>query len=258
MSIAVAIIATSILAYTEPAPQANRQAFEQRIEGTTARFRMMPIPDGTITVGGRQANIRNLWVAETEITWDVYDVWVFGLDAGAARGGSDAIQRPSKPYGAVDHGFGHAGYPAICVSYFAATQFCRWLSAKTGRRYRLPTEAEWEYAARAGATGRATDLNAVAWFWENADDKTHPVGRKRPNAWGLKDMLGNVAEWAVGMDSQPVVCGGSWRDRQARIDFTLRARQTPAWQEKDPQNPKSRWWLSDAPFVGFRVVCEGG
>jgi formylglycine-generating enzyme required for sulfatase activity len=99
-------------------------------------------------------------------------------------------------------------------------------------------------------------LDRYAWTWENADDQTHPVGKKAPNAWGIYDMLGNAAEWCRGTDGRPVVRGGSYLDRAARMGCSTRAVQTPAWNASDPQNPKSRWWLADGPFVGFRVVCE--
>ena len=148
------------------------------------------------------------------------------------------------------------------MTYHAAEQYCHWLSAKTGKRYRLPTEAEWEYACRAGMSGRSSashppsDLSKYAWTWENADDKTHPVATREPNAWGLDDMLGNVAEWCLGTDRKPVVRGGSYNDRAANVTCSARQLPTPAWDATDPQNPKSQWWLADAPFVGFRIVRE--
>ena len=85
------------------------------------------------------------------------------------------------------------------VSWNDAQEFIGRLNARAGRnRYRLPTEAEWEYAARAGTTGdRYGDLDAIAWYSNNSGDRTHPVGQKAPNAWGLHDMLGNVLECAA-------------------------------------------------------------
>jgi formylglycine-generating enzyme required for sulfatase activity len=151
--------------------------------------------------------------------------------------------------------FGHHGYPAICMTHRAAVEFCRWLSAKTGRRYRLPTVKEWERAARA-VEGPPTDLSATAWFWDNADDSTQRVATKSPNAWGLHDMLGNVAEWCDGNDGPPVVKGGSWRDKASGVTFESGATEDPSWSESDPQNPKSRWWLANGQFVGMRLACE--
>jgi formylglycine-generating enzyme required for sulfatase activity len=218
---------------------------------------MAPVPDGETIVGGRTVSAKGIWVGETEVTWDAYDVWAFGLDlpAGSENSGAHAESRPSKPYGAPDRGWGHAGSPALGVTFEAAIHYCKWLSAKTGRTYRLPTEAEWEYAARAGSISDP-DLEKTAWHWENADDRSHPAKRLAPNAWGLHDVYGNVSEWAVALDGTGVTCGGSFADKADRVGPLARARQSPAWNENDPQIPKSRWWLSNAPFVGFRIVCE--
>jgi formylglycine-generating enzyme required for sulfatase activity len=249
----VLMILTAIAGISsDPLPE----RFEQNIPGTLATFRMVRLPDGEIALNGTRHGVRNLWMGETEVTWDVFDVWAYRFDLTAEQvaGGVDAEARPSRPYGAPDRGFGHAGYAALGMTFEAAEEFCRWLSARTGRTYRLPTEAEWEYAARAG--GESVELERCAWFWDNADDKTQPVGRKAPNRWGLYDLLGNVAEWTVGFDGRPVACGGSFLDRAPDVSPAARKRQTPAWNDTDPQTPKSRWWLSDAPFVGFRVVLE--
>ena len=174
----------------------------------------------------------------------------------------DATARPSRPYGAPDRGFGHHGYPALAMTYFAAQTYCVWLSAKTGKKYRLPTDAEWTRAAWLGLAGdsalTAERRDALAWHAGNARAKAHPAAAKAADALGLYDMLGNVAEWVSGTDSggRPVVRGGSWNDPPDRVGATARARQAPAWNETDPQFPKSRWWLADAPFVGFRIVRE--
>ena len=183
------------------------------------------------------------------------------IEEGEETEEEDAISRPSRPYGNPDRGFGHEGYPAIGITYYAAEQFCNWLSRKTGRRYRLPTEAEWEYACRAGVLppGPIKDkklLDRIAWFEENSEGKTHRVGEKEPNPWGLHDMLGNAAEWCIGMDGRPVLRGGSYKDPASDVHPAARQYQTPEWNASDPQFPKSKWWLSDAPFAGFRVLCE--
>jgi len=94
-------------------------------------------------------------------------------------------------------------HPVVRVSWDDATAFCKALSSRTGRTVRLPTEAEWEYACRAGSTTRFhfgddvnhTSLGDYAWYDANSGESTHPVGRKKPNAWGLYDMHGNVHEW---------------------------------------------------------------
>jgi formylglycine-generating enzyme required for sulfatase activity len=111
--------------------------------------------------------------------------------------------------------------PVETVSWDEAKDFCRKLSQMTGEEYRLPTEAEWEYACRARTTGaHAGDLNAIAWYGENSDRRTHPVGRKKPNAWGLYDMHGNVWEWCeddIHFTYENAPSGGrAWVDKPTR------------------------------------------
>lgn len=234
------------------------QPYSETIPVAAYKVEMMPIPasaDGTI---------KPFWISKAELTWEAFDVYVYRLDEEAGQPKVDAVTRPSKPYLPPDRGFGHEGYAAISMSFKNATEFCLWLSKKTGMTYRLPTEAEWEHAARAGVTGTyahgddATKLPEFAWFADNAEDVPHPVGKKKPNAWGLHDMHGNVAEWVTGRDGKPVTKGGSYRDAALALAVSARAEQRPAWNASDPQIPKSAWWLADGPFVGFRIVCESG
>src|SRR5213080_4718046 len=232
---------------------AQNAPYLDSIPGTLVRFEMMPVP-------GDQP----FWIGKTEVTWDEYDVWAFRLDLTPQErsSGVDATARPSRPYGAPDRGFGHHGYPALAMTYFAAQAYCAWLSTKTGKRYRLPTDAEWTRAVLLGLGGDSAltpeRRDALGWHAGNAAAKAHAVAAKAADALGLHDMLGNVAEWVTGMDSGRggVVRGGSWVDRPEHVGPNARARQTPAWNEIDPQFPKSRWWLADAPFVGFRIVRE--
>jgi hypothetical protein len=234
-----------------PAPQ----TFIQTIPGSNAKFKMVRIPDGAVTINGRRVTIKNLWVSETEVTWNVMDVWVFKQDMSQSdiAKGVDAKSRPSPPYGAPDRGYGHSGYAAISVHANSAQNFVRWLSAKTGKAFRLPTEAEWQYAAGPAPA----NLDAVAWHDDNADGKTHPVKKKGPNAFGLYDMFGNAGEWVIGSGGELVLAGGSFLDSPKKIGPTTRARYSIKWQERDPQKPKSKWWLSDGPFAGMRVVMTG-
>lgn len=211
-------------------------------------------PDG----GPRAARVRSLWMSRTEIPWEVYDQWILGLDPEHAPAGLDGLSRPSKPYISMDRGFGHQGHPAISMSARGAREFVVWLSAATGKRFRLPTEAEWEHACRAGRaeapTGEALDREA--WHAGNSGARTRPVGSAAANAFGLCDMLGNAAEWCVAEGGGLVVRGGSWRDPPDKVGFAARAVPARAWNASDPQSPKSVWWLADAPFVGLRVVCD--
>ncbi|AMV37581.1 formylglycine-generating enzyme family protein [Planctomyces sp. SH-PL62] len=168
------------------------------------------------------------------------------------------------------------------MSHHAAMEYCYWLSRKTGKTYRLPTEAEWEYACRAGTEtaysfgGDPEKLKEYAWYFDDAETPM-PVGKKKPNPWGLHDMHGNVAEWcldryaadaysrlpqdrpAVGPTLLPkeapyphVARGGSWDDPAADCRSAARRGSDPSWNELDPDG--SIWWVWDAPFVGFRVV----
>lgn len=199
------------------------------------------------------------WMASSETTWEMFDAFVYKKDQleGLSNADVDALTRPSQPYNPMDRGFGHDGYPAISMSFQNAKAFCEWLSAHSGLRYRLPTEAEWELAARAGAKGDVPDaLASRAWFADNSGGKTHPVNEKLPNELGLYDMLGNAGEWCVAPDGSGVMRGGTFQSKPEEATYTARAPATPEWNRRDPQIPKSKWWLIDGGFVGFRVLCE--
>ncbi|MBS1724155.1 MAG: SUMF1/EgtB/PvdO family nonheme iron enzyme [Armatimonadetes bacterium] len=215
------------------------------------------MPAGSITVAGQKVEIKPFWIGETEVLWDLYDVFAYRLDLPPDQRGAEkeGVSRPSKPYGAADRGFGHQGYPALGMTSQSAEVFCKWLAAKTGKKYRLPTEAEWEYAARAGAQ-REPAADEVSWNVSNSGEKTHPAKSKKANAWGLYDVLGNAGEWAMGLDGKPVLCGGTYEDDPDRMLFSTRDHYDLSWQERDAQFPKSKWWLSDGPFVGCRLVCD--
>ena len=228
---------------TTPCVAPAQEIYTDSVPGTLVRFEMVRVP-GTA-----------MWISRTEVTWDLYDAFALSQpDADDRRAGADAVARPTRPYGAPDYGWGHAGYPVISIAHTAAEAFCVWLSAKTGTTYRLPTEEEWERAANAAAVGKTpADL---AWHAGNAAATTHPVGKKPADAIGLFDLFGNAAEWVVVKSGRPAVRGGSFRDNPQIVGPSARAVREDAWNERDPQIPQSRWWMSDAPFVGFRIVRE--
>lgn len=238
------------------------QPYSELIPDTTVKFDMVAVPAGEVRVAdpakpdsSQTVKLQPFWIGKTEVTWDEYDAFAFLDKSGKVEASQkDATSHPSKPYGAPDRGFGHHAYPVMSITYYAAQKYCDWLSAKTGKKYRLPTEAEWEYACRANSPEPAKDkLADYAWFWQ---EKTQAVGKKLPNAWGIYDMLGNVGEWCTGMDGRPVLRGGAYDDVAKDVNPAARKTQAPSWNITDPQNPKSKWWLSDGPFAGFRVLRE--
>jgi len=174
------------------------------------------------------------------------------------------------------------GFPANSMSHYAAVMYCKWLYKKTGVFYRLPTEAEWEYAARAGTAttyffgNNDTQLGDYAWYAANSGNKYHAVKQKKPNAWGLYDMAGNVAEWTADQYKETyfeeiktdtdnpwlkptakhpnTLKGGTFRDEADKLRCAARLKSDLRWNARDPQIPRSKWWNADAPFIGFRIV----
>lgn len=214
---------------TAPAP------YTERLPGTGVSFEMRPIPEAGV------------WMGRTEVTWDEFEQYYL---ASTAPQGVDAVARPTRTFEAHDQGWGRGRRPAVSMSRYGAEMYCRWLSRITGRTYRLPTEAEWSIAA--SADGGDASLDDVAWHAGNSGGTTHEVGRKAPNAYGLVDILGNVAEYCAA--ERVVVRGGSWADPPERVHAGARRRETSRWNYRDPNEPQSRWWRTDATFAGFRVV----
>jgi len=288
---------------------ADMKPYTETIPGTNVKFEMVPIAGGTFTMGsppieaGRsedegpqhQVRINPFWMEVYETTWDEYDVFAFSSDLPKPNAGSstrsendktaDAVTRPTPPYSDETFGFGRDHHPAIDMTHHAAMEYTRWLSAKTGKEYRLPTEAEWEYACRAGSNSPyffgsdGKQLGEYAWDLDNSSVKPHEIGKKKPNPWGLYDILGNVAEWVLDeydpefykhakageLLVEPVLLptakkypnvarGGSWDDDPRHVRCAARQASNPDWSQEDPQRPQSIWWHTDATFVGFRVV----
>ena len=276
------------------------EPYSETIPGTNLTIAMTPVEGGKFQMGSNErpdeqpvhrARVSDFWIGTYEITWDQYDAFLhrnkdqilkdpFGNEVALQI---DAVARATTPYLDMSYGMGKKGYPVINVTQYAAMNFCKWLSAKTGHFYRLPTEAEWEYACRAGsdkayAFGDSTEeLGQYAWYRENSDGKYHQVGTKAPNPFGLYDMHGNVAEWTMDQYSPEgypgrqsnvardpwakprtlyprAVRGGSWQDDPAMLRASARVGSTPDWKRIDPQIPKSRWWHTNAPHLGFRIV----
>ncbi len=231
-------------------------SIKQEIPGAAYSFELRLVP------GKADGSIKPFYMGVTEVTWEAADTYIYRLDEERGvpvPGGADAVTRPTKPYLPPDRGFGHEGYAAISLGFANAKEFCVWLSAHSGKKYRLATEAEWEWACTAGGKEMEVPMDAldgVAWYAANSNEMPHPVATKKANGLGLHDMLGNVQEWCVAADGKGVTKGGSYRDGAERMRAGHREVSDRAWNASDPQVPKSKWWLSDGPFVGFRVVRE--
>jgi formylglycine-generating enzyme len=240
----------------------DMEDYVETIPGTVVELEMVAVPAGTTVIstpaGEQEVAVGPFWMGKLEVSWEALDVWVYGLDQGGVASGKDedAVMRPSKPYVLPGAHFGRQGRPALAMSDLLAAGFAGWLAETTGKNYRLPTEAEWEYACRAGEPEPRENLAEYAWFWENSDDRTQPRGQLKPNAFGLYDMLGNVGEWVEGIDGEAILKGGAFTDDAEDVHCAAGRKQTAAWNATDPQLPKGLWWLADAPFVGFRLVRD--
>jgi formylglycine-generating enzyme required for sulfatase activity len=228
-----------------------------------------------------QVKLDPFWMQTQEVTWDAYLMFMFADQAREREHPDalvDALSRPTAPHLEMSFGRGNNGFPAISMTQHAANKFAQWLSAKTGEFYRLPTEAEWEYACRAGGDPAPKPLDEYAWYKKNSPQGAfssgtyHAVGTKKPNAWGLYDILGNVMEWtadqyapySAAAQQNPTVPsktayphavrGGSWNDDEAAVTCTARVKTDASWKRQDPQLPKSVWYMTDAQWLGFRLV----
>ncbi len=271
---------------------------QEAILGSDVTFSLAYIPGGTFTMGSptdevgraddegpqREVILRPFWMMTHEVTAEAFTLFSRReLDSNVSSNTAitfdvDAVTRPSPPYEDPSHGMSGEGVPASGMTQWAAIQYALWLYEKTGLFFRLPTEAEWEYACRAGQTTPLTraELDATAWHWDNSGEVGHPVGEKTPNAWGLYDMLGNVSEWTDDQYAADLyatledgtadpwakptalhprtVRGGAYDDDPADLRCANRIPSTLRWKRRDPQVPKSMWWNTDSPFVGFRLV----
>ena len=288
--------------YLTPATVISFEDFTEQVPMSGISFRMIAVHGGTFTMGSPEdeslrgsdeqqqaVRVDSFFIGEVEVTWDEYMEFYRQTasegrttdteGARAEAAGVDAISGATPPYGKPDQNWGMGRRPAISMSWHAAQTYCRWLSEVTGKNYRLPTEAEWEYACRAGTYtpyffegdpakfdkrgffGGKPDtavINTYVIYRGNSPSKTQEPSAVKPSPWGLKNMSGNVAEFCSDIyegTDEHVIRGGSFRDgaggvRSAARDHT----RTDEWLKTDPQMPKSIWWYSDCFHVGFRVV----
>jgi formylglycine-generating enzyme required for sulfatase activity len=268
--VAVIVWTLAMMPPLSAAGQAEAPAFAPYVEtipGSGVRFEMVPVPAGGLGAGAVELPVRAFWMGRTEVTWDEYDRYLadkatpVGPREGEKPVDADAVTRPTPPYADESFGYGKGKRPVLSITMHAAMEYARWLSGKAGKRYRLPTEAEWEYACRAGPADPGA-LAEQAWTADNSDDQPHPVAKKKPNAWGLFDMLGNVGEWVLARERADAyttrypdaVRGGSFDDEAKTVTCSTRRLSEKSWSRRDPQRPQSIWWHTNATFVGFRLL----
>ncbi len=285
----------------------NFTEYSQLIPGSDISIEMVPVEGGTFLMGspesetgrsdneGPQRNVKvnSFWMGKYEISWNQYDQFANEVMSELReelvavnheiKFTADALSTPTPPYVDMSFGMGRDGYPAISMTHYAAVMFTKWLTAKTGEFYRLPTEAEWEYACRAGSETAyhfgddPSDIDRYVWYNGNSNRSYNQIGTKEPNAFGLHDISGNVAEWTMDqyhddyferLEGNPAVNpwfrpevlyprsvrGGSWQDGPGDQRCAKRRGSQERWKQLDPQMPKSLWWHTSAPFVGFRIV----
>jgi len=276
--------------------------------GDRISFEMVLIPAGTFKMGSppseakrrddegpqHEVKLDAFYMCTTETTIELFLAYyretvtqkedALAAEDAASKAGVDAITGPTPVFGDVTMEY-DKNHPAIAMTWHNANTFCKWLAKKTGKQYRLPTEAEWEYACRAGSStaydfGDAPEpakLVNVAWYKLNAGHETHPVGTRKPNAFGLYDMRGNVYEWVADFYSPTayaeaaktspavnprgpktgkvhVARGGSYNSPAEGLRSAARWYEQEWWRAGDPQIPKSRWWLPEIDVIGFRVA----
>mgnify|MGYP006269743319 CR=1 FL=1 len=266
------------------APEAGA-ASSTNIPGTAVEVETVYLPGGTFEWQRGEvtqtAKVAPFWIGTYEVTHDQFSLFQNreeDTNASTWEGGTyaaDAVSRPTPPYIDVTSGMGHEPrHPAVNMTQQAAILFCGWLYQKTGEFYRLPTEAEWAYACQR-STQSMEDLDAHAWYYDNSEESYHKAGEKAPTGLGIYDLLGNVAEWTLDAYTEPeaagekvldnpwavperrygrVVKGGSFDSDPEDCTCAAREKSSIRWQQRDPQIPKSLWWNTDSPFVGFRLV----
>ena len=270
----------------------DKSNYSEKIPNSDLSIEMIFIQGGEYSMGNKNSNVNtqisSFWMSKYEITWEIYNLFMefdqsnkleYIIDGDTIK--VDGISKPTTPYTDMTFGMGYEGFPAVNMTHFAASKFCKWLSLITGNYYRLPTEAEWEYACRSGTSSDyyyGDDISLIdeySWNKNNSDNSYQRVGQKIPNKWGLHDMLGNVSEWVADsyddnifkskkLKKNPFIFneskypkvyrGGSWNDEPSSLLTHKRFYSDNSLQKRDPQIPKSQWWNTDAPNIGFRIV----
>jgi len=270
----------------------DKSNYSEKIPNSDLSIEMIFIQGGEYSMGNKNSNVNtqisSFWMSKYEITWEIYNLFMefdqsnkleYIIDGDTIK--VDGVSKPTTPYTDMTFGMGYEGFPAVNMTHFAASKFCKWLSLITGNYYRLPTEAEWEYACRSGTSSDyyyGDDISLIdeySWNKNNSDNSYQRVGQKIPNKWGLHDMLGNVSEWVADsyddnifkskkLKKDPFIFseskypkvyrGGSWNDEPSSLLTHKRFYSDNSLQKRDPQIPKSQWWNTDAPNIGFRIV----
>jgi putative membrane-bound dehydrogenase-like protein len=226
----------------QPAPPAPTDTSYTVDLGGGQEVRMLPVTSETADT---------FWISETEITWDQYDR--FFLRESEEKS-VDGITGPSLSVFPVVRGFGHDGFPALGMTFNAAQEFCNWLNLRGVGNFRLPTQEEWLLAA--GQPIEPGSMSNYAWCKVNAGEAPHAVAQLEPNEFGLYDLFGNVAEWVTSSNPKGRLMGGSFLDSLNAVGPEAVADYDISWQARDPQWPKSVWWMSDGSFSGFRIVSQ--
>jgi formylglycine-generating enzyme required for sulfatase activity len=221
----------------------------ETIPGTDVSFEMVWIEPG------------GFWMGRQEVTWDEYILYCDFDEVDRPPEGVDAIARPSKPLETFpyDREFGMGRRPAVGMSWNAAKKYCQWLNGKTGRDYRLPTDAEWTLAL---GDQSFEPVEEYAWTADNSPDMTQEVGGKKPNAFGLHDQLGNLWEYTAdpydaAAPEWALLRGGSWLEPSAEVGPDARLLFDEFWNLADPNDPPGTWWVPEGIHLGFRLLRPG-
>jgi formylglycine-generating enzyme required for sulfatase activity len=317
VSTGLLMLATTALAVRAEDNRTQGKPYTQKMPASDVTFNLVPIPGGKFTMGspdtekdhkadeGPQFTVEvdPFWMGACPVTQAEYELFMANYMRVSAQRPveipkdklADAVTYPTPIY-TLEFGpnlerMGLSGkFPAVLMSQYAARQYTKWLSKRTGRFYRLPTEAEWEYAARAGTTTAYSFgddpklLSDYGWFIDNSDKNGEgayrEVGTKKPNPWGLYDMHGNVAQWCIDAyaadaykqfagktvkwneiinwpkEQYPrVIRGGSWQSEAADCRSASRRGSSQQLNLNDVQLPHSPYWLTEGFWIGFRVVA---